>query len=53
MTITLATSETQRRNNNNSTKIDLGKCEQLLRQYYKIPDEKKLYIKKLIFLRKV
>ena len=41
MTITLTTSENQRKDNNdNSTKIDLGKCEQLLRQYYKIPDEK-------------
>ena len=48
MTITLTTTEIQRRNNNdNHTKINLGKCEQLLRQYYKIPDEKKLYIKKI------
>ena len=48
MTITFTTSDTQRKNSSdNTTKIDLGKCEELLRQHYKIPDDKKLYIQKI------
>ena len=46
MTITITTTENQKNNNNdNYTKIDLGECETLLRKAYKIPEDKKIYMK--------
>ena len=46
MTIIITTTENQKNNNNNNyTKIDLSECEILLRQAYKIPEDKKLYMK--------
>ena len=48
MTVTLTTSDNQKNNdNNNMSSIDLGECETLLRKAYKIPDDKKLYMKKI------
>ena len=45
---TLTTSENQKNNtNNNMTRIDLGECEILLRNYYNISINEKLYIKKI------
>ena len=48
MTITLSTTDNQKNNiNDNSTKVDLGECETLLRKAYHIPEDKKLYMKKI------
>ena len=45
---TLTTSENQRNNiNNNMTRIDLGECENLLRDFYNISINESLYIKKI------
>ena len=47
MTITLTTTENQKNNiNNNLTKIDLGQCENLLREVYNIHN-KTIYMKKI------
>ena len=48
MVITLTTTENQKNSssNNNMTQIDLGHCETLLRNEYKIKDEEYLYMKK-------
>ena len=49
MIITITTTQNQKNNiNNNMTRIDLGKCEALLRNYYNISINESLYIKKLI-----
>ena len=46
VTVTLTTSENQKNNvNNNMTTIDIGECENLLRQFYHIPSDEKLYMK--------
>ena len=51
ITMTFTSIENQKnniKNNlNNVTTIDLGQCEEKLRQDYKIPDNEKLYMKKL------
>ena len=50
MTITLTTTDNQKYQNSeniNTTTIDLGECENLIRQEYNISDEQKLYIKKI------
>jgi len=48
MTVTFTTSENQKNNiNNNMTTIDLGDCEPLLRNYYKISSNETLYMKKM------
>ena len=50
MTITLTTTEDQKNQsseNINTTTIDLGECEYLLRKAYNISDEQKLYMKKI------
>ena len=50
MTITLTTTENQKNQsseNINTTTIDLGECENLLRKAYNISDEQKLYMKKI------
>ena len=50
MTITLTTTENQKNKSNeniNTTTIDLGECEDLLRQFYNISDEQKIYMKKI------
>ena len=48
MTITLTTTDNQKgKEDNNMTNIDLGECEDLLRSTYKIPPDKKLYMKKI------
>jgi len=45
---TLTTSENQRNNKyNNMTRIDLGECETLLRDFYNISINEKIYIKKV------
>ena len=45
---TLTTCENQRNNiNNNMSKIDLGECETKLRNFYHIPDNEQIYIKKI------
>ena len=49
MTITLTTTDNQKNNfkqENNITLIDLGECETLLREYYKIQENEKIYIVK-------
>ena len=51
LTITFTTTQNQKNNiinniNNNMTTIDLGECENLLREFYHIPDSEYLYIKK-------
>ena len=47
ITITLTTSENQKNNiNNNMTKIDLGECEIILRNFYNISISESLYIKR-------
>ena len=47
ITTTLTTSENQKNNiYNNMTKIDLGECEYLLRNFYNISKNESLYIKK-------
>ena len=46
--ITLTTSENQYNNQNNSiSTINLGKCEDLLKEYYKISHNEKIYMKKI------
>ena len=46
VTVILTTSENQKNNvNNNMTTIDIGECENLLRQLYHIPSDEKLYMK--------
>ena len=48
ITTTLTTSQNQRNNiYNNMTRIDLGKCEFLLRKFYNISINESLYIKKI------
>ena len=48
MTITLTTTQNQKNNkNNNVTTIDLGECENLLKDKYNISRNEKLYIKKI------
>ena len=50
MTITLTTTENQKNKSNeniNITTINLGECEDLLRQFYNISDEQKIYMKKI------
>jgi len=50
MVITFTTTENQKNNlkqENNMTQINLGECETLLREYYKIPADKNIYIKKI------
>ena len=47
--ITFTTSQNQRNNiNNNMTRINLGECETLLRNYYNIPINESIHLKKLI-----
>ena len=46
--ITFTTSQNQRNNiNNNMTRINLGECETLLRNYYNIPINESIYLKKI------
>ena len=50
MTITLTTTENQRNqniDNINTTIINLGNCEDLLREAYNIPNEQKIYMRKI------
>ena len=48
LTVTLTTIKNQMNNiNNNMSNIDLGECETLLRDYYHIPENENLYIKKI------
>ena len=48
MIITFTTSENQKNNiNNNMTRIDLGECENLLRNFYNISINVSLYMKKI------
>ena len=48
MTITFTTSRNQKNNANiNTTSIDLGECETLLRNHYNISNNEELYIKKI------
>ena len=48
MTITLTTTDNQKNNiNNNATLIDLSECETILRNKYNIPEDEKLYMKKV------
>ena len=48
MAVTFTTSDNQRNNiNNNKSIIDIGECEILLRNYYNISNNEKLYIKKI------
>ena len=52
MKITLTTTDNQKNNTNtNMTTIDLGECEILLRKFYNISDDERLYMKKIdVFL---
>ena len=49
MTITLTTTQNQKSDKENAdvTTIDLGECEQLLREAYQIPDNEMIYMKKI------
>ena len=50
LTITLTTTENQKKpnsENGKTTTIDLGECEDLLRQVYNISDDQKIFIKKI------
>ena len=48
MIVTFTTSQNQKNNiNNNMTKIDLGECETLLRNFYNLSINETLYIKKI------
>ena len=52
LTITFTSIQNQKNNiinnlNNNMTTIDLGDCEALLREFYHIPDNEPLYLKKI------
>ena len=50
MTITLTTTENQKKQNSENAKattINLGECEDLLRQSYNISDEQKIYMMKI------
>ena len=47
-TFTITTPSNQRNNkNNNMTRIDLGECETKLRNFYNIPDNEPIYMKKI------
>ena len=48
MTITLTTTQNQKSDKENAdvTTIDLGECEQLLREAYQNPDNEMIYMKK-------
>jgi len=49
ITFTLTTTENQKNNNDykNITSIDFRECESILRKIYKIPDDNKIYMKKI------
>ena len=49
MTITLTTIQNQKNNKNNAdvTNVDLGDCEKILREAYRIPDDEMIYMKKI------
>ena len=49
MTVTLTTTDNQKNNidNNNMTTIDFEECENILRRVYNIPDDNKLFMKKI------
>ena len=48
MTVTLTTTQNQKNNtNHNMTSIDLGECEYILRTYYNLSDNDKLYMRKI------
>ena len=48
MIITLTSTENQRNNQkNNKTTLDLGECENLLRNFYNITNDISIYIKKI------
>ena len=48
MVITLTTTDNQKKNkNDNSSKVDIGQCEDILRGVYNITEDKKLYMKKI------
>ena len=49
MTITLTTTDNQKSNdiNDTSTKVNIGPCEDILRSFYNISEDKKLYMKKI------
>ena len=49
MTVTLTTTDNQKNNidNNNMTTIDFEECENILRGVYNIPDDNKLFMKKI------
>ena len=48
MTITFTTSENQKNNvNKNSSSINLGECESMLRNFYNIPSNETLFMKKM------
>ena len=50
MTITLTTTENQKKQNSENVKtttINLGECEDLLRQSYNISDEQKIFMRKI------
>ena len=48
MTVTFTTTQNQKDNsNNNMTSIDLGECEDLLRNYYNMTKNETLYMKKI------
>ena len=49
MTITLSTTDNQKSNINNTktTTVDLNECEDVLRNVYNIPNNEKLFMKKV------
>ena len=48
MTITLGTTDTQKENvKDNNTRVDLGECEIILRNYYNITKDKSIYMQKI------
>ena len=47
MIITLTSTENKRNNQNNKTTLDLGECENLLRNFYYITIDTSIYIKKI------
>ena len=53
MTVVLTTTKNQKNNTNTNTSlIDLGDCENLLREKYIIPDDELLYMKKIDVIQK-
>ena len=53
MTITLTTTDNQKNSkNDNSSKVDLGPCEDILRKVYNISKDEKLYMKKIDVIQK-